>query len=378
VPLRKNDPRQAARCYLGDCLAVFPTLPAGSVDAVVCDPPYGLEFMGKEWDAPWRKGAGLGGHDAGFSQVGLSDGRKRLPRPSSLGGTNPTCRSCGGCRHGREGKKGQQPCRCGNPSFDNIHAPRALAYEDWCRTWAKAVLRVTKPGGYLLAFGGTRTWHRLACAIEDAGWEIRDTLMWLHGQGMPKSKATLKPAFEPVLLARKPGPRVLPLNIEESRVRVDGAQPLRLPRPNGTSGNSLSGSLDASLNGSVAVGTTSSGRWPPNVVLGCDCLKGDGHVPDCPVALLDAQSGTLHTHAGTYRNDSRNHGYGGLPTRRTGTVTSQGNSGGASRFFYCAKASKADRGAGLENYHPMKLRADLTPEQRGYVLEELRKAGVPL
>jgi DNA modification methylase len=96
--------------HLGDCLEVMPTLAADSVDSIVTDPPYGLSFMGKNWD------------------------------------------------HGVPGQ-----------SF-----------------WAEA-LRVAKPGAHLLAFGGTRTYHRLACAIEDAGWEIRDCVMWVYGSGFPKS-----------------------------------------------------------------------------------------------------------------------------------------------------------------------------------------------
>ena len=94
----------------GDCLDVLRTLPDASVDSVVTDPPYGLGFMGREWDA--------------------------LPP-------------------GRE--------------------------------WAEECLRVLKPGGHLLAFGGTRTWHRLACAVEDAGFEVRDSIAWLYGSGFPKS-----------------------------------------------------------------------------------------------------------------------------------------------------------------------------------------------
>ncbi|MBP8288813.1 MAG: site-specific DNA-methyltransferase [Chromatiaceae bacterium] len=94
----------------GDCLAVMPTLAADSLDAIVTDPPYGLSFMGKDWD------------------------------------------------HGIPG-----------PAF-----------------WVEA-LRVAKPGAHLLAFGGSRTFHRLVCAIEDAGWEVRDVLMWVYGSGFPKS-----------------------------------------------------------------------------------------------------------------------------------------------------------------------------------------------
>jgi len=79
--------------------------------------------------------------------------------------------------------------------------------------WAEA-LRVAKPGAHLLAFGGTRTFHRLAVAIEDAGWEVRDCVMWVYGSGFPKSHnlsgewsgwgTALKPAWEPVIVARKP------------------------------------------------------------------------------------------------------------------------------------------------------------------------------
>jgi DNA modification methylase len=129
------------RLLEGDALAILPTLAAGSVDAVITDPPYGLEFMGKEWD-------------------------RGVP---------------------------------GVPFWT-------------------ATLRVLKPGGYLLAMGGSRTYHRLACAIEDAGFQIRDCLLWLYGTGFPKGQGCLKPAYEPIILARKPGPRVLPLGIDECRV----------------------------------------------------------------------------------------------------------------------------------------------------------------
>jgi len=121
----------------GDCLALMAEMPDASFDAVVTDPPYGLGFMGKEWDD--------------------------LP-----------------------------------PGIE----------------WATECLRVLKPGGHLLAFGGSRTWHRLACAVEDAGFEIRDSIAWLFGSGLPKSKnlhgewegwgTALKPGFEPIVMARKP------------------------------------------------------------------------------------------------------------------------------------------------------------------------------
>ncbi len=143
----------------GDCLEVMAAMDADSVAAVVTDPPYGLEFMGKDWD------------------------KLAVPKPGNLGGF-------------ADGTK---------PSFERVkrHLP---AMQRWHEQWATDALRVLAPSHYLLAFGGTRTWHRLACALEDAGFEIRDTLMWLYGSGFPKGKACLKPAWEPVILARKPGP----------------------------------------------------------------------------------------------------------------------------------------------------------------------------
>lgn len=173
--------------YHGDCLDMLADLADASVDAVVTDPPYGLEFMGKEWDAPWQKRAGIGGHSADLSSTGYTDGYERLARPTFTGNTNPTCRNCGGLRNGRDGKKGQQPCRCDAPKFDNTTLPRMRAFQQWCELWTAECLRVLKPGGHLLAFGGTRTSHRLACAVEDAGFEIRDSIAWLHAQGFPKS-----------------------------------------------------------------------------------------------------------------------------------------------------------------------------------------------
>lgn len=107
----------AVTLYHGDCLDVLRELPDASVDAVVTDPPYALEFMGSTWDG-WSTPA---------------------------------------------------------------------AFQEWCGLWAAECLRVLKPGGHMLAFGGSRTWHRLAAAVEDAGFEIRDSIAWLYGSGFPKS-----------------------------------------------------------------------------------------------------------------------------------------------------------------------------------------------
>src|SRR5207244_2195775 len=125
---------------------VLRTLPANSIDAIVTDPPYGIGFRDEHWDRP--------------------------------------------------------------VSADRVSAGEL--FEQWTRSWAGECLRVVKPGGYLVAFGAPRTVHRIAAGIEDAGFELRDQLLWLYGSGVPKGRiahgrsSTLKPAYEPILLARAP------------------------------------------------------------------------------------------------------------------------------------------------------------------------------
>lgn len=123
----------------GDCIDVMAAIPDCSVDAVVCDPPYGLEFMGKDWDG--------------------ADGFHRSLNTADVGRDDPFGRASRTSPEYRAGK----------------------LFQDWTERWASETLRILKPGGHLLAFGGTRTYHRLACAIEDAGFEIRDSIMWLYG-----------------------------------------------------------------------------------------------------------------------------------------------------------------------------------------------------
>ena len=133
--------------YHGDCLDVLAVMPDASVDSVCTDPPYGLEFMGKEWDSFKPSNARI---------------RTRVD-----GRTNPS-----------EGK---------STTVTPESYAAGLPFQQWCEAWAREALRVLKPGGHMLAFGGTRTWHRLAVAIEDAGFEIRDSIAWLYGSGFPKS-----------------------------------------------------------------------------------------------------------------------------------------------------------------------------------------------
>ena len=179
--------------YHGDCLDVLRELPDASVDAVVTDPPYGLEFMGKEWDsfAPadmvkrsgWehaQSGAGIARDPSTpHGRVSVSFHKRR------------STYKCGRCGK-RDAFKNRQQCG-GSSDHDWQHEwvdkqpVEMLAFQQWCQLWAAECLRVLKPGGHLLAFGGTRTYHRMACAIEDAGFEIRDSIHWTYGSGFPKS-----------------------------------------------------------------------------------------------------------------------------------------------------------------------------------------------
>jgi DNA modification methylase len=138
----------------GDCLDVLRTLPDASVDSVVTDPPYGLEFMGKAWDSFTERADTQTQTDtwgAATTAIPGSAYASTLPR------------------------------------FTGKQGASLKPFQDWCEAWATECLRVLKPGGHLLAFGGTRTWHRLACAVEDAGFEVRDSIAWLYGSGFPKS-----------------------------------------------------------------------------------------------------------------------------------------------------------------------------------------------
>lgn len=207
-------------------------------------------------------------------------------------------------------------------------------------------LRVLKPGGHLIAFGGTRTYHRMTVAIEDAGFEIRDSILWLYATGFPKSHnldgdwkgwgTALKPAHENAVLARKPltntvADNVLTwgagaLNIDGSR--VEGEAWSRNP---GTA-------VDEFFKGKneIIKHSNPSGRWPANVIL-------DEHAAEA----LDEQSG---------HSVSKNGGKSGSNANPMSWHESNVNrprvghneSGGASRFFYIAKASRAEREAGLE------------------------------
>jgi DNA modification methylase len=195
----------------GDCVEVMAAMPENSVDAIVCDPPYGLEFMGKEWDsfAPQVTTSRVQRTDGGRLDATVSgptpQQRHKVSYPSDS--RLMRCSKCQGWSGSFSAAraKRQKQCICDSPLFTPSGPPsQMVAFQEWSRAWATEAFRVAKPGAYLLAFGGTRTYHRLAVAIEDAGWIIRDCLVWAYASGFPKSKSLLKPSWEPIVAARKP------------------------------------------------------------------------------------------------------------------------------------------------------------------------------
>jgi site-specific DNA-methyltransferase (adenine-specific) len=186
----------------------------------------------------------------------------------------------------------------------------------------EAALRVAKPGAWLLAFGGTRTHHRLWCAIEDAGWRITDTLIWCYAQGFPKGRAQLKPSYEPIVMARKPGP-LRDLDIEGCRLPTsdDRGRPPRTP--NALYGNGAGTSLDASEN-------NPAGRWPANVILTDPIFDGG----------WDGVVGGGDSVSTVGNGESRDPWLGG---GRWSSENTYGDTGTYSRFFLIPKASRSDR-----------------------------------
>jgi site-specific DNA-methyltransferase (adenine-specific) len=251
-----HDDTEGWRLIEGDALLTLAKLPDACVDAIVTDPPYGIDFAGQAWD-------------------GLDIQRSA------------------GAEH--EGLRAYE------------------AFQRWTAVWACEARRVLKPGGHLLAFGAPRTFHRLVCGVEDAGLEVRDQLLWLYAQGLPKSRrlpgglaTALKPAYEPILLARAPLTGTTPRNLHEWGTGALNTESARV-----------------------------SGYWPAHLALSHapGCTR-DGCTGECPRRLVD----------------------GARPELRP------------SRLFFCAKASKREREVGCEqlptrsiklyngHHHPARMR----------------------
>lgn len=217
-------------------------------------------------------------------------------------------------------------------SIDGIVArPRGTLESDfWCEA-----LRVVKPGAHLVVFAGPLG-HRMTCAVEDAGWQIRDSLMWLRGDGYEAMPLAMKP-LDGTFAANALKWGVAGLNIDGSRVETSSRPLIELDGRKETNGTIFSGRQDGSLNkGSRSAGLTTLGRWPPNVLLSHTVFCGDDEcAEDCPVVMLDQQSGiTKSTGGGMNRSSNTHHvtyarNQGHPKVKNCG----KGDLGGASRFF---------------------------------------------
>lgn len=409
------------KVYNGDCAEVMTQLESDSVDAIVTDPPYGLAFMGAEWDS-------FGGSTG---KETIDERRKKMNEYLGANAVVPAFASS----HGH------------TPKLSEMHEFQAAMTP----IFAEA-LRVAKPGAHLLCFGGTRTFHRMASAIEDAGWEVRETIMWVYGSGFPKSmdvgkaidkslgadrkvvgytrggdkkggnyhgasdrgytidipitEATsdeakqwdgwgtcLKPAWEPIIVARKPldgtvANNVLTwgtgaINIDACRVAYESDADRDSARPQGEATSKAAGHLagggDFDVKRKSFDVVQKEGRFPANLVHDgseevvrlfpqSNGQQADvtGNEPSHPAdgvcygeyngrhsfakrgdtgsaarffnTLRDGEESADRTYA-----DKGSTNFAAKPGMRREPVS-------ADRFFYCAKASKKDRGEG--NDHP--------------------------
>lgn len=205
-------------------------------------------------------------------------------------------------------------------------------------TWIEAN-RILKEGGYLLCFASAKTYHRMAVNIEDAGFEIRDQIMWIYGSGFPKSKSNLKPAHEPICVARKKG-KLFNLNIDDCRIEYRDEQDFKLAtseRPTQYDrGNIFNGSIqDRTVRGDKR------GRFPANIIFDENAAQ-----------ELDEQTGCLNKSVrqqGSIRKKNPDGIYNTLGAFKALPKESYNDFGGASRFFYIAKASPSER---KNNPHP--------------------------
>lgn len=319
---------------IGDCLERLKELEPNSIDAVVTDPPYGWRFMGKAWDSfdIATKGVDTRAQKhEGEWRIG-SDGKRR-----------------------RYGKLNVPNTAAGSNDLSQIGMSK---FQEFSEAWAREALRVLKPGGHMLVFCGPRTYHRMASGVEDAGFQIRDQLQWLFGSGFPKSHnigdgigTALKPANEPIVLARKPLEKGLTvgqnvekwgvggLNIDESRIGVGEDDPNhRKPSVDWQSANDPSVTHFGS-GGRPIENLKPKGRWPANLLL-----------DETAAEMLDEQSGTLKSGGNTsFKGDNA------LFPIDNDNRTHYKESGGASRFFYVAKTSKRERNAGLDGMPDKKM-----------------------
>lgn len=313
----------------GDLFDVLPTLDAESIDACVTDPPYGIGFMGREWDT---------------FKPGTGKHRKLMhPRERVLGkiiSDNPNI-------NGRSRSPALSPSQ-----IDYDYTAAGLrGFQQWTTEWAAEVLRVLKPGAYLVVCGAPRSHHRMMCGLEDAGFVMRDCFAWLFGSGFPKNfnlgdgKGTaLKPAHEPIALAWKPFKGTISachekhgtaaLNIDACLIGTTKDVPA-----SGTSAGSVCYGKRGPRTTDMPGFDPNRGRWPANVLL-----------DEETAAMLDEQTGELVSGANpTRRGVDKFRGiYSDFKGQETCDQARGAETGGASRFYYIAKPSREERDFGCD------------------------------
>jgi site-specific DNA-methyltransferase (adenine-specific) len=238
----------------------------------------------------------------------------------------------------------------------------------------RLVMRVLKPGGHLVSFGGSRTYHRIACAIEDGGFEMRDMLEWFYGSGFPKSLnlgdgrgTALKPAHEPIALAMRPLDGTFEENLARWGTGALYIDACRIPFADEADEREAKeknqhGTFDSGARGSTGIygamdrprdDYNAAGRWPANLLFDDDAAR-----------VLDEQTGDLGVSRSGVPAGRRGAGFG----HKGGTLTAPvgfGDRGGASRFFYRAKAAASEREFGLGEGFPLRSGGELTDREDG-------------
>jgi site-specific DNA-methyltransferase (adenine-specific) len=324
--------------HTGKSEIVLKDYPDNFFDSCVTDSPYGIRFMGKAWD---------------HFDIEKKSGYRKTMKSRDV-------------NSGRNGAHMSTAIEAGKYDL----SPKAMVqFQKWFAGISSEIYRVLKPGAYFLNFAAPRTYHRMACGVEEAGFEIRDQMMWVFSSGFPKSYnlegehegwgTALKPAHEPIVVARKPYRGTIIKNMDTHGVgafnieacRVEGEPWFYGNQPKLNGGRYQPGQITPKERHSENIVGGENGRWPANFMHdgGEGVLK---HFPNSKGQQGDIK-GTEKSHTG----DENANCYGEY--KRVPFQKRIESDGSAARFFYCAKVSQTDRNDGLINDHATVKPTDL-------------------